>query len=291
MIARTLVALALVALAGDRAPRASTTEKLPERIVSVGSSVTEALLVLGLKERIVAVDLASQSLDGMSTLPSVGYHRTLAAEGVWSLRPDLVLLTTEAGPPPVIDQLRAARVPVVVVDDVQTRDGAFAKLRAIARAVGKERAIEAVVDENARALDALSAKHTAKGPKTLFVYARGNGALMVSGTKTAADGILALAHVENAVTGYEGYRPLSAESMIAAAPDVIVVPERALPIIGGVDGLLKAPGVASTPAGRARRIVAIDDILMLGFGPRVGEAATKLSAQVREAAAQGADGR
>ena len=291
MIARTLVALSLVALAGERSPHASTTGKAPERIVSVGSSVTETLLALGLRDRIVSVDLASQYLDGMSSLPSVGYHRTLAAEGVLSLRPDLVLLTTEAGPPPVIDQLRAARIPVVVVDDVQTRDGAFAKLRAIARAVGKESAIEPIVDENVRALDALSVKNKTKGPKALFVYARGNGALMVSGTKTAADGILALAHVENTVTGYEGYRPLSAEAMIAAAPDVIVVPERALPIIGGADGLLRAPGVASTPAGRARRIVAVDDILMLGFGPRVGEAATKLSAQVRAAAPQGVDGR
>jgi iron complex transport system substrate-binding protein len=280
MIARVLVAaLALVAASDGATPQSATkakTEK-PLRIVSVGSSVTETLVALGMKEQIVAVDLASNTLEGMNALPSVGYHRTLAAEGVFSLAPDLIIMTTEGGPPPVIAQISAARIRTVVVDDVPTREGAKNKIAAIAAAVGRERESARLIADIDRRLDTLVETTRGKrGPRVLFVYARGNGALMVSGRETAADGILALAGAKNVVDGYAGYRPLSAEAMIVAAPDIIVVPERALPIIGGVDGLLKAPGVSLTPAGRARRILAVDDVLMLGFGPRVGVAAETL---------------
>ena len=93
--------------------------------------------------------------------------------------------------------------------------------------------------------------------------------------------MLALASCDNAVTGYHGYKPLSGEAMIAAAPDVLVVPERALEPLGGWDGVAALPGVAETPAGQQRRFVAVDDVLLLGFGPRLGQAITELAERVR----------
>jgi iron complex transport system substrate-binding protein len=87
---------------------------------------------------------------------------------------------------------------------------------------------------------------------------------------TLADGV-------NAVTGYEGYKPLTPEAVIAAAPDVLLLPARGLDSVGGIDGLLKAPGVALTPAGQGRRIVTMDDLYLLGFGPRLGQAVHDLA--------------
>ncbi|MGB1014847.1 MAG: hemin ABC transporter substrate-binding protein, partial [Nannocystaceae bacterium] len=46
--------------------------------------------------------------------------------------------------------------------------------------------------------------------------------------------------------------------------------------IGGIDGLLTIPGVAQTPAGQERKIVAIDDLKLLGFGPRADAALLEL---------------
>ena len=114
-------------------------------------------------------------------------------------------------------------------------------------------------------------------PKVLFLYARGQGALQVSGRGTAAEAMVTLAGGVSAVTGYEGYTPLTPEAAIAAAPDVLLMPARGLDSVGGIDGLLKAPGVALTPAGQERRIVAMDDLYLLGFGPRLGQAVRDLA--------------
>ena len=102
----------------------------------------------------------------------------------------------------------------------------------------------------------------------------------VAGRRTAADSIIALAGGRNAVEGYEGYKPLTAEAAAGAAPDVILVTSRGLETSGGVDELLKQPGLSLTPAGKARRVIAMDDLLLLGFGPRLGQAAKELCDQL-----------
>jgi iron complex transport system substrate-binding protein len=110
----------------------------------------------------------------------------------------------------------------------------------------------------------------------LFVYARGAGTLMVSGGGTSAAEMLRLAGATNAVQGFEGFRPLTAEAVVAARPDIVLLPSRGLASLGGVEAVLKLPGMALTPAGRARRVVALDDTLLLGFGPRLADAVEQL---------------
>lgn len=105
----------------------------------------------------------------------------------------------------------------------------------------------------------------------------------VSGTGTSADAIIALAGGKNAVQGYESYKPLTAEGAVEAAPDVILVTTRGLASSGGVEGLLKQPGLELTPAGQAGRVVAMDDLYLLGFGPRLGEAVRDLCGQLHPA--------
>jgi len=86
----------------------------------------------------------------------------------------------------------------------------------------------------------------------------------------------------NAVTEYKNYQPLTAESAVRAAPDIILLTSRGLESIGGIDQLLKSPGLAETPAGRARRVVVMDDLKLLGFGPRTGEAVAELTAELQK---------
>jgi iron complex transport system substrate-binding protein len=97
-------------------------------------------------------------------------------------------------------------------------------------------------------------------PRGLFLYAGDQGVLPVSGRGTAAEAMITLAGGVSVVTGYEGYKPLTPEAAIAATPDVLLMPARVPDSVGGVDGLLKAPGVALTPAGQERRIVAMDEV-------------------------------
>lgn len=249
------------------------------RIVSLGGPVTETVYALGLGDRVVAVDVSSTWPTEATKKPKVGYIRAISAEGVIAMRPDLVIGTEDAGPPEALEQLRAVKTRTVLVPAHHSVEGARAKILAVAKAVDREQKGRELITTLDRELKA--AKERVAGsrstPKVLFVYARGQGALSVSGRETAADAMIALAGGTNAVTGYEGYKPLTPEALAGANPDVILLTTAGLSSVGGVDGLLAQPGVALTPAGRTRRIIALEDELLLGFGPRLGQGVRDLA--------------
>lgn len=255
------------------------------RIVSVGGALTETLYLLGAQADLVGVDTTSMFPEAARRLPSVGYARTLSAEGVLSLRPTLIVATQEAGPPAVLRQLEAARVPTAVLDADHRVEGVWARTQRLADLCGRAEAGRALVSELqrawAQAQEQLAARSAAAGgkpaPRVLFVLSHSMAQVRVSGTGTAADAMIRLAGAQNALATFEGYKPLTPEAAIAAAPDVILVTEQGLQAAGGTDGLLKAPGLAQTPAGRARRVVALEALLLLGFGPRLPQAVAALA--------------
>ncbi len=97
--------------------------------------------------------------------------------------------------------------------------------------------------------------------------------------------MIELAGGRNAFGQVEGYKPLAPEAAIAAAPDVILCTDQGLAAAGGVDGLLRAPGLAATPAGRARRVRSLEALLLLGFGPRLPQAVAQLAEALHGGAA------
>jgi len=263
--------IAVLACAKREAPRPAS------RLVTIGGAVTETVFALGRGDDVVAVDTSSTFPAEAATRAQVGYQRTLSAEPILALEPGLVLATPDAGPPAALAQLRDAGVRVVVVPAAMSPAEAAARIRAIGAAIDRAEAADALAAKVAR--DATAARDRASGaarPRVLFLFARGGGTVMVAGRATPAAAVIELAGGAIAVDA-DGYAPLSAEAAVASAPEVIVVPARSLDSLGGVDGVLALPGLAPTPAGRARRVVAIDDVLVLGFGPRLAEAIDTLS--------------
>lgn len=256
----------------------------PRRIVTVGGAITEIVYALGAGDRVIAVDTSSVYPEDAARHPRVGYQRTLAAEGILALDPDLVLASAEAGPPATIAQLREAGVRVELMAPADSVVTAADRVRAVGSVLGERAAADALAARIEREGEALGARVAAAPSRrrVVFVYARGGGTIMVSGGDTPAAAMITLAGGHNAIGAWTGFRPLSAEAMLAAAPDVILVPARGLASLGGVDGLFAQPGLADTPAGRARRVVAIDDLLLLGFGPRLPEAIATLARELAE---------
>jgi len=261
---------------GACAPPSAEAKATRVRVVGLGSAVTETLFALGVGEAVVGADLSSLHPPATATLPKVGYFRQFSAEGVLSLAPDLVLASSDTGPAVALDRLRGAGVKVQVLGPSASLDDARSNLRAIAAAVervAEGEALIAAIDRQVEEVAALRAR-TGVRPRVLFVYARGPGSVMVAGSETPAAEMLRLAGATNAIDAFTGFRPISAEAVIAAHPDFIVIPARGLESIGGVAGLGSQPGVAQTTA--ADRVIAIDDLKLLGFGPRVGEALLEL---------------
>jgi iron complex transport system substrate-binding protein len=274
----------VVAAAGVVNARGGAPPPAGPRLVVVGGAVSETVFALGAGELVVGVDTSSVYPPAETARRAkVGYQRLLSAEGVLSLRPTQLLVGAEAGPPAALAAIRAAGVPIVEIDAPYTLEGARERVRLVAAALGRPQEGEALVArmlaEERRAADVVAAG--CGRPRVLFVYARGVGSPMVSGDGTPADAMIELAGGQNAVEGFAHFKPLTAEAALAAAPDVVLVPARALAALGGPEGVLAMPGLALTPAGRAGRVAAVDDLLLLGFGPRAGLAVEELSRQLR----------
>jgi len=254
-----------------------------ERIVALGGTVTEIVFALGAGASVVGVDSSSVHPAEVAGLPIVGYQRRLAAEGVLSLAPTRVLATDESGPPAAITQIRDAGVEVAVFKAAESADGAMRLIRDIAAALGRAARGEELVAQLTADLRGAGEAVAADGPRprVLFIYARGPGTLSVAGRHTGADEMIRLAGATNAAADFDGFKPLSAEGVVAAAPEVVLMLSRGVDSLGGRDAALDLPGVMRTPAGASRRLVVMDDLYLLGFGPRMGRAVRELAVAVR----------
>jgi iron complex transport system substrate-binding protein len=248
-----------------------------ERVVSAGGGVTEIVYALGLEDRLVGVDTSSVYPAEATRLPQVGYARALSAEGILSLDPTLLVCYEEAGPPATLGQIEKAGVRLLRLPSDPTPENVEMRISAVAEALGApDRAGPLIGRLRGELADALQNQPPGH-PRVLFIYARSGGILNASGTGTHADAMIRLAGGINAVQGYEGYKPLTAEAALLANPDVILVTSRGIGEAGGMDALLGHPGLAETPAAGMRRVVAMDDLLLLGFGPRLGLAVGELT--------------
>lgn len=249
------------------------------RIITLGGPVTEIVYALGAGDQVVARDSSSSYPEMVNDLPDVGYQRRLSAEGVLALDPTLILATTEAGPPEAVEQLQDSGVTFLMLESEDTVEGVYIKIRGFAQALDKEMEAEALIaniEADLAEAQEIAAQHE-NTPKVMFIYARGAGAVSVAGIDTGAQAMIELAGGESAITAYEGYKPLTAEAAVAAAPDVILMMESGLESLGGESGLQELPGIAQTPASESENIIAMDGLFLLNFGPRMGEAAIALA--------------
>ena len=244
-------------------------------IVTLGGNVTETVFALGHGEKIVGVDMSSVFPEEATKKKQVGYYRRVSAEGIISLSPGLVIASSASGPAEVLKKVTDVGIKIETVPDTKTVEGAKERISLIAKILGEEEKGKALIEKIDGELKKVSAATPAK--KVLFIYARGAGSLSVAGTKTAADAMIKLAGGVNAVEGYEGYKPMNSESIVAAAPDVILLTTRGLESIGGIEAVRQLKGIDLTPAAKNKAIVALDDLMLLGFGPRTGEAVATLA--------------
>jgi iron complex transport system substrate-binding protein len=263
----------------------------PRRIVSVGGALTEIVYALEAQGELVGVDTTSLYPATAQQLPQVGYARTLSAEGVLSLAPTQLIATEEAGPQTVLRQVRDAGVPVAVLSANNKFEGLLERVKQVGQITGRAdpaaRLAQALQQQWNGALAKVRQRQHAP-VRVLFILAHAPNQVMVGGRETGADAMLAYAGAVNVMGGqggFAGYKPLTPEAVIAARPDIVLVTDQGLKASGGVDGILKLPGLAQTPAGKQHRIVSQEAMLLLGFGPRMPQALAQLDAAFAKAMA------
>lgn len=259
-----------------------------KRIVSIGGALTEIIYALGANGELVGVDTTSLFPEAASKLPSVGYARALSSEGILALAPTLVVATEDAGPPTVLRLIAGAGVPVSILAANHRFEGLLDRVARMGELLGRSEAARRLNDSLTidwqRVRQSIQARK-APPQRVLFVLSHSPNQVMVAGKGTSAEAMLEYAGARNAVQGFDGYRPLTPEAVIAAQPDVVLFTEQGLRAIGGIDGALKLSGLAQTPAGQKRRVCALEAMFMLGFGPRLPSALAALDAELTKVAA------
>lgn len=249
------------------------------RLLSVHSSLTETVYRLGAQDLLVGTDTTSTYPEAANHTRKVGYMRTLSAEGLLALRPTAVLATDDAGPPVALAQLKQAGVPVHMLRSTLRFDDVLEKVRLVARVTQREaqgRTLAATLHAQWQAVQARrQAQRGSASPRVMFVMAHGGGA-MTAGRETAAHAMLQLAGARNALEQVSGFKALNAESVVLAQPDVVLTTTESVAFLGGADRVWQQAGLAQTPAARQQRLVALDGMALLGFGPRMPEALDQL---------------
>lgn len=259
-------------------------EPLPQRWVTAGGALSEWVILLGGESRLVGVDTTSRHPASLTRLPSVGYQRQLAAEGLLALRPDLLLGSEEMGPPPVLEQLAVAGVRIERLSARAELDSLQANLQRLGQLLGDEAAAErAFTDYQARLQTQQQwveqAQRRQQAPGVVLLLGHAGGSPLAGGSGTAADWMIRRAGGRNLVS-HGGYKALSSEALLALDPQVVVVADRALDGDAAKQALLRQnPALASTRAGREGRLLALDPTLLVGgLGPRVPDGLAMLAA-------------
>ena len=270
--ALTVIAIFLGWLAAGAAIAADA----PKRVVIAGPALVEIAYLLGAADVVAAVDANSTFPPETADKANVGYFRRLAAEPILSLSPDAIVLSPDAGPPETVTQLQATGIPVHIAPHVTSPADVTQKFEFMGAILGKPEAAAKLSEDYTAGLGEIErlADSTGKRAKVLFIIGM-QGAPVVGGRDTVVHAMITLAGGDNAAD-FDGYKPMSDEAIVGAAPEVVLMMPDRLKGAGGVDGLLKLPSLAHTPAARNRHVVTMDGGLLLRLGPRTVEAIRRL---------------
>ncbi|KTC43402.1 ABC transporter substrate-binding protein [Pseudomonas sp. ABAC61] len=278
-----LTASALAFCAGLLGSHWAAAEEASQRWVSAGGALSEWVVALGAESRLVGVDTTSQHPASLKALPSIGYQRQLSAEGILSLRPQVLVGTEEMGPPPVISQIRSSGVKVELFSAQADLPTLQRNLQHLGQLLGREEQAGQLFQRYRQQLDEQQAwvgrakvRHSAPG--VLLVLGHAGGKPLIAGKDTAADWLLQQAGGRNLAT-HTGYKPFSVESLAGLSPDVLVFSDRSLTGEAARAALLKEnPALAATKAVKAGRMVELDPTLLVGgLGPRLPESLKHLA--------------
>lgn len=249
-----------------------------QRIVSLNGTISEMLCALGLEKQIVGVDITSNYPEALKNKPKLGHNMNISAEGVLALQPTIVIGIEGQVKSQLKEQLQGAGIKTVLLKQDYSITGTRHLLQDVAATVsatGKGTALLQVYDKQ---IAGLKVKPVNK--KVLFIYARGAGSMMVSGTGTSLDKIIQLAGAKNAVDDFKDFKPYSSEALIAENPDVILLFNSGLQSVGNIEGLLKIPGIAQTTAGKKKQVISMDGEMLSGFGLRLPETIQSLNNKI-----------
>jgi len=253
------------------------------RIIALANGSAEIIDAMGFKSLIVGRDIASTD-ESLKEIPVVSSGHQVVAEKIIALQPDLVIIDESVGPQEAIAAVRKAGIRVELIKEVWNVGDITKKVSAIAQLLELPLTGKALSDAITSKISDVGQRVTSS-PRIAFLYLRGGSSIYLLGGKgSGADSMLsALGAVDvgAAISGVP-FAPFTAESFAVEDPEILLVMSKGLESVGGVDGLVSLPGVAQTTAGKNRAVIAIDDSLLLSFGPRTPDLLLKIAEAIEK---------
>lgn len=288
-----LIAASLLALTGCGANGASVAaitkaqsitldeqQTSPQRVVALANGSAEIIASLGYLNILVGRDIASSSNE-LKGVPIATAGHQVVAEKILELNPDVLLIDNTTGPATALEVIQRAGIKVTMIDEAWTLTDIAKKIVAIGEVIGAQPAAVQLVQKLNSALQDSGKDHP--GVRIAFLYLRGGSAIyLLGGQGSGADSLIG--HLGAIDVGAQKlkdpFSPITSEALIATNPEMILVMSKGLESVGGIDGLVSLPGISQTPAGKNRAVIAVDDSLLLSFGPRTPDLLRQLSGAI-----------
>jgi iron complex transport system substrate-binding protein len=241
----------------------------PARLLSLCTSATDTIVALGAAERLVAIDEFGRVVPGTERAIIVGKGSAVSREHVASLRVDLAFVWW-------YQDDAAAMLAELGVPVVRVRSGRAAELPAMIRLIGECVDCRAAADRTAAQVESFLAKsppRPAQHAKRVFLELY--GALKTVGRDTYTNDVLELAGARNVAADAKGTVLFSAERLLQADPDVILV-------VGAASdraALVSRPGMTELSAVRQGRVFALDRYWLVA-GPQMPQSVEKIRAVI-----------
>ena len=251
------------------------------RVIALANGSAEIIAALGQRKILVGRDIASTDAE-LASIPIVSSGHQIIAETVLGKKPDLVLIDGSSGPAQALEVIKASGVRIVMVSEIWNLGEISGKIEKIAEVIGVPQdgaKLATLVDANVGSAEKIPAT-----TKIAFLYLRGGSAIyLIGGEGSGADSLIeAIGGVDIGAQRFaQPFTALTSEALLSLNPDLLLVMTKGLESVGGTDGLLAIPGIAQTTAGKKSRIIAVDDSLLLSFGPRTPDLVKKLSAEIK----------
>ena len=261
----------------------SSESPLAQKVVALANGAGEIISAMGFKSILIGRDIASTDAD-LRKVPIVTSGHQVIAEKIIALTPDLVIVDKSTGPQSALDALAVAGIRVVKTPEAWTLSDLPAKVGAIADAIGASAsgtALSAAMNSSLAKIGTAERKS-----RVVFLYLRGGSSIyLIGGKGSGADSLITAIGAQDvgAATLANPFNAMTSELIASLNPDVILVMSKGLQSVGGLKGLVELPGIAQTDAGKNKRVIAVDDSLLLSFGPRTPDLLIKLSAAMAKA--------
>lgn len=277
---RHLLQMSAACFAGLALPRAGfAAPNTPRRIVTIGADITETVALIDGLTKIVAIDHGSRRPPEVARLPNIGSFRSLSAEGIVAMAPDLIIASAASGPPDVIKQIRDAGFRLETVSAPDTVDGIVAKIISIGDLIDQPVAAARLADRIAAEAAEMKMRlaNARSRPKVLFVVGLTSAAPLAAGAIPSISEAIALAGGENAGAVWTSVKPVSREALFGMPLALVLTTSEILNRTGGPDGFLRVAGMSGIASLSADHVMAIDTGPFFLFGPSTLEIATEIA--------------